>query len=462
MTEKFPYSLNLFLEGREKVLHPKLPNLPDVSVDFKKLPFVYPLRQEENTTKYSANHLVVSDCPKERETNGCDKKSLKFTSLTYSEFWSQCLPMGEVTGIKILTSPRAKKTKILITLQCNEIGVEPGDSFCILAPNPSSDLQLIESKFPPASHNIPIKIVGSREDSLFLYDFVKFQSDLRAIPKKSHLRFLADKSANIIQQEYLYYLCSSQGTAEYNRLRGENCSFLDYLRCFDFSCDLADIVQTIPLLRGRFYSIANSQHSTPGKISFCFSVLPGGLSTEWLRERKIGDKIALSMNGHDGQLKIQTFRLPPAENLKNIPLIMIGPGTGVSPFIGFLDHFQSTGLLPKQSWLFFGCRSAGDDFIFQAELEEFSRNAILTKLFVAFSSTKSPSNAGYVQDCILKCKIQLAELILKENAIIYVCGDGGQMAKDVMATIESILPVENAKNYILEMIKNKRYRQDIW
>ena len=68
----------------------------------------------------------------------------------------------------------------------------------------------------------------------------------------------------------------------------------------------------------------------------------------------------------------------------------------------------------------------------------------------------------YVQDLILENKTELADLIMNRDAYIYVCGDGSQMGKDVMKCIESILPIDNAKAYISEMIKSKRYRQDIW
>jgi sulfite reductase alpha subunit-like flavoprotein len=41
---------------------------------------------------------------------------------------------------------------------------------------------------------------------------------------------------------------------------------------------------------------------------------------------------------------------------------MIGPGTGVVPFIGFIEEMTEDS--ENQNHLFFGCRDASKDFIF--------------------------------------------------------------------------------------------------
>merc|ERR1711933_579343 len=67
-----------------------------------------------------------------------------------------------------------------------------------------------------------------------------------------------------------------------------------------------------------------------------------------------------------------------------VPIIMIGPGTGIAPFMGFLEEREVI-KAEKEAVLFFGCRSAAQDNIYKKELEKFKSSGALTDLFVAFS-----------------------------------------------------------------------------
>lgn len=89
------------------------------------------------------------------------------------------------------------------------------------------------------------------------------------------------------------------------------------------------------------------------------------------------------------------------------PVIMVGPGTGVAPFRGFIQdrasaHDEGECLVPPhyfipphcvdntgkklgETVLYFGCRKKSEDFIYEEELNQYLANGVLSSLYVAFS-----------------------------------------------------------------------------
>ena len=130
------------------------------------------------------------------------------------------------------------------------------------------------------------------------------------------------------------------------------------------------------------------------------------------------------------------------------PIIMVGPGTGVAPFVGFLQHREK---LQEQHpdgkfgamWLFFGCRHKDRDYLFREELRHFLKTGVLTHLKVSFSRDAAPDGeeapAKYVQDNLQRHSQQVARTLLQENGYVYVCGDAKNMAKDVNDTLIGII-----------------------
>jgi sulfite reductase alpha subunit-like flavoprotein len=192
------------------------------------------------------------------------------------------------------------------------------------------------------------------------------------------------------------------------------------------------------------------------------------------------------------------FNVPAAPET---PFIMIGPGTGVAPFIGFLQHRRARVLADEAAavavcrgwwrsglhistlrddnsaphhygatWLFFGNRHPDVDFLFRDELSEFLGNGSLSRLYTAFSR-EGPEKV-YVQQRMREEGKHLAELIVDRNASIFVCGDGMAMARDVHEALLSILLEHRAGNFpngrvdaeafLQQMTKVDRYCKDVW
>lgn len=148
---------------------------------------------------------------------------------------------------------------------------------------------------------------------------------------------------------------------------------------------------------------------------------------------------------------------------RNKPIIMIGPGTGIAPFRGFMQQ-RVRSAHAKQNWLFFGERNRGTDFYYEEYWKKLEKGGHL-KLDVAFS--RDQSNKIYVQHRMLEQSRQLWEW-LEQGAYLYVCGDASRMAKDVDATLHTIAQKEGnlspleAKAHIKNLKREKRYLRDIY
>lgn len=59
---------------------------------------------------------------------------------------------------------------------------------------------------------------------------------------------------------------------------------------------------------------------------------------------------------------------------------MIGPGTGLAPFRGFIQerkYLKDEGKPVGETILYFGCRKKAQDFIYQEELEGYEKEGII-------------------------------------------------------------------------------------
>jgi cytochrome P450/NADPH-cytochrome P450 reductase len=158
------------------------------------------------------------------------------------------------------------------------------------------------------------------------------------------------------------------------------------------------------------------------------------------------------------------FRLP---DDASVPIIMVGPGTGLAPFRGFLQERaarKAKGATLGPAMLFFGCRHPEQDYLYADELKAFAAESI-TELHTAFSRAGTPKT--YVQHLIAAQQERVWSLI-EQGAIIYVCGDGGKMEPDVKATLVAIYreragaDAAVAQRWIDDLGTKNRYVLDVW
>ncbi|MBI3698978.1 MAG: cytochrome P450 [Afipia sp.] len=229
-------------------------------------------------------------------------------------------------------------------------------------------------------------------------------------------------------------------------------------------------LEMLSLLSPRYYSISSSPAVVgKNKCTVTVGVVEGpaisgrgiykGVSSNYLAGRRAGDTVhAMVRETKAG------FRLP--EN-PAIPIIMIGPGTGLAPFRGFLQEraaMKASGKNLGPSMLFFGCRNPDQDFLYADELKKFAHDNI-TELHTAFSRASTPKT--YVQDQIAAQKDKVWKLI-EQGAIIYVCGDGSKMEPGVKKTLTDIYREKSGSSesaaaaWIDKMGTDNRYVLDVW
>ena len=225
--------------------------------------------------------------------------------------------------------------------------------------------------------------------------------------------------------------------------------------------ELADVLKR---LQPRHYSISSTPFTDPGLVSLTVSVVRfdnhlgrprKGVCSTHLADAPAGAEVPVFVQ------KAPHFRVPADPNT---PMIMVGPGTGVAPFLGFLQERQITGA-PGGNWLFFGEQRSSTDYYYAAELEALRADGILSRLDVAFS--RDQRSKIYVQDRMRE-KGAMLWAWLRAGACFYVCGDASRMARDVDRALHDIavnhgrLSDEAATAYLKQLAADKRYVRDVY
>ncbi|WP_312935910.1 bifunctional nitrate reductase/sulfite reductase flavoprotein subunit alpha [Pseudomonas sp.] len=234
------------------------------------------------------------------------------------------------------------------------------------------------------------------------------------------------------------------------------------LREFPVVLSAQEWLQLLKPLQPRLYSISSSPALTPNEVHLTVAtvrythqgVARGGVCSTFLADMagEHGVRIFLQPSAH--------FR-PPRN--PDTPLIMIGPGTGIAPFRGFLQERQAQGA--GRNWLFFGEQRARTDFYYRQELRDWQRNGVLQRLDTAFS--RDQDEKIYVQQRMLEAGAEVWAW-LEQGAHVCVCGDAARMAKDVDAALKAIVQRHGkmssaaATLYVSELSKARRYLRDVY
>ncbi len=228
-------------------------------------------------------------------------------------------------------------------------------------------------------------------------------------------------------------------------------------------------LEMIPWMSPRYYSISSSPLALPGHCSITTGVVAGparsgigdyhGACSSYLAETRPGDTIHATIRENR-----TGFHLPDGPAT---PIVMIGPGTGVAPFRGFLQHravLREQGETLGPALLLFGCRHPDQDYLYREELEAAAADG-LTDLLAAFS--RANGQRVYVQD-VLRRESERVWALVEAGAVIYVCGDGSHMEPDVKRALATLYSETNdtdaaAADAWLETLRQAgRYRLDVW
>ena len=215
----------------------------------------------------------------------------------------------------------------------------------------------------------------------------------------------------------------------------------------------------------RLYSISsslaacpNSVHLTVATVQYeSFGRMRQGVASGWMAGRvDESTPIPCFITPNN------KFRLPAPD--QDVPIIMVGPGTGVAPFRAFVQERRVTGAQGR-AWLFFGEQHQSSEFFYEDEWNAALGDGSLTKLTTAFS--RDQAHKIYVQHRMIEEGAQLWQW-LDEGGIFYVCGDKTRMAADVDAALHEVIhqhggkTPEEAAQYVEAMKKEHRYHRDVY
>ncbi len=239
---------------------------------------------------------------------------------------------------------------------------------------------------------------------------------------------------------------------------------IDLLHDYPSEISAEQLIKILRPLQPRYYSISSSPKAFPGELHLTVGVVQyhnsgrnkKGTCSTFLSDLSVDDeKVPVFIESNPG------FRLPKKDE---IPIIMIGAGTGIAPYRAFVQQRELAENRGK-SWLFFGNRNFESEFLYQTEWQSYLKSGALTKMDVAFS--RDGDKKLYVQDRLQENAAEVYQW-LEDGAHVYICGDMKKMAGDVEHTLAKIvekhgvLSKEKALEYVDNLQKEKRLQLDVY
>ena len=221
------------------------------------------------------------------------------------------------------------------------------------------------------------------------------------------------------------------------------------------------IVDALRKLTPRLYSVASSLDANPEEAHLTVGVVAyerfgrhhWGAASGFLAGSTLEARAYVEPNDH--------FRLPPDGD---VPVIMIGAGTGIAPYRAFMQHRDVHGARGP-NWLIFGDRTMRADFLYQLEWLRYRKEGLLTRMTVAFS--RDQAQKIYVQNRIAEEAKELYDW-LERGAHVYVCGEAENMAPAVHAALVNVVREvggksgDAAEEYVDALKAAKRYQRDVY
>lgn len=252
------------------------------------------------------------------------------------------------------------------------------------------------------------------------------------------------------------------------------------------------IIETIPHLQPRYYSISSSSMSEKTKIHVTAVVEAEkhgdrpvtGVVTNLLKyieisQNKSATKPTVTYDLQGPRGKFSNYKLPVHVRRSNFklpsnpatPVILIGPGTGIAPMRAFVRERvarkKAADVTVGKTLVFYGCRREEEDYLYREEWPEYARTLGDDFEFEVAFSRQDPAKKVYVQQKLLARSGDINKLI-EDGAFIYVCGDASKMARDVQATLGKILVKERSiteergADLIRSLKVQNRYQEDVW
>jgi sulfite reductase (NADPH) flavoprotein alpha-component len=327
---------------------------------------------------------------------------------------------------------------------------KPGDALGIVHRNPDSAIDAVLK----ATRLDGAATVAHEGKTHTLVEWLRDERELTRIARP--LLVQVAKQANVDISELL-------GNSVAMAKLTANCQVSDVLGSYPAEWTPEALVSALRPVTGRVYSIASSPAAVGDEAHLTVAVvgsdtdrkLLAGAASDFVVRTAVDSQVNIWIEKND------RFRVP-ADGARDI--IMIGPGTGVAPFRGFVQEREATGATGR-NWLFFGGRSLYHDFLYQLEWQQALKRKALHRVDVAFS--RDQAEKIYVQHRIRQAGKDLYAW-LSNGAYLYVCGDASAMAPDVNAALLDVvrehgnLDADDAQAWVADLTADGRYLRDVY
>ena len=353
----------------------------------------------------------------------------------------------------LTTENSSKETRHYeISIAGSGLSYEAGDELCVVPTNcPNLVADILKA----------IKCDGDEIiNDVSLHEALQNQFEIK-LPSKELLQEIATRSGN---QELNGLILANDKEALSNYLWGRDT--LDLLLqnpSVEFSA--AEFLALLKPLQHRAYSISSSGKANPETVHLTVASVRYNAFDR--QHKGVCSTFLADLTDEKTEIRCfftpnKVFRVPDNNDL---PMIMVGPGTGIAPFRAFLQERKERKATGK-NWLFFGDRNAATDFIYRDELEVMQKDGLLTRLDLAFS--RDQEEKIYVQDKMREYGAELFKWLDEEGGYFFVCGDAYHMAKDVDKALHEVIEMHGNKtqqqaiDYVNQLKKDKRYVRDVY
>mmetsp|Transcript_40612 Transcript_40612/g.65890 ORF Transcript_40612/g.65890 Transcript_40612/m.65890 type:complete len:529 (+) Transcript_40612:173-1759(+) len=390
--------------------------------------------------------------------------------------WSRGHPFyAEVTENRRITAEDHWQDVRHIELDLGDSAItyEPGDVLCI-QPRNLPDVSEAFLKLLGLDHNTVVRF--SRTDSTrepvtcSLQEVAERYLDFQASPKRSLFELLSFFASAEREKERLSYFASAEGTDDmYDYNYRSKRTICEVFRDFpSLRVPLPYLLDLIPRINPRYFSIASSLHVCPGQVQITAAIVNYttplnhtrvGVCTSWLSSLNRGDRLPVWVKA--GALQL------PAD--PSSPIIMVGPGTGCAPFHSFCQErlwLRSQGVDVGPAMLFFGCRYENKDFLYGSEWKELLGQE--EDIFVCAFSRQSADQKVYVQDKIAEFRDLIWQRLFLRGATLYISGAAKRMPPAVRDAVVGVassvgrLSSEDAEMAVRTLEQQKRLQMETW
>ncbi|KAJ7068144.1 assimilatory sulfite reductase [Mycena amicta] len=314
--------------------------------------------------------------------------------------------------------------------------------------------------------------VPSSEDKMHtrtVFQALQQQIDLFGQPPKSFYTDLAAHATGSLDRHALLFIGSPEGSATFKKMaEKDTMRFADVLRMYPSARPgIETLCEMVGDIKPRHYSIASAQSVVGDRVDLLVVTVEWmdpsgsprfGQCTRYLAGLKIGQKITVS-------IKPSVMKLP-RDNLQ--PLIMAGLGTGAAPFRAFLQH---RGMLVQRGepvgpvHYYFGSRYQSQEYLYGEEIEAFIQDGVITRAGLAFS--RDGPNKVYIQHKMLEDAEALAQMLLNDNGVFYLCGPTWPVPDVYEALVGALIKYqgmseERAGEYLEGLKEEERYVLEVY